>query len=77
MAVFQAGGTTEDINSGFVGSVLGASVAGGVPSAGGVVAFEMARQLRAAGQQVAILALLDTRIDNGNQSGIVASKTRA
>ncbi len=33
-------------------------------SAGGVVAFEMARQLRAAGRQVAILALLDTQIDN-------------
>ncbi|HEY6390560.1 MAG TPA: amino acid adenylation domain-containing protein [Bryobacteraceae bacterium] len=45
-------------------------------SAGGVVAFEMARQLRAAGQQVAILALLDSRIDNPNQSGVAASKER-
>jgi amino acid adenylation domain-containing protein len=45
-------------------------------SAGGVVAFEMARQLRAAGQQVAILALLDSPIDNPNQSGVAASKER-
>jgi len=45
-------------------------------SAGGVVAFEMARQLRAAGQQVAILALLDTQIGNASQSRIAASKER-
>jgi thioesterase domain-containing protein len=31
-------------------------------SAGGVVAYEMARQLRAEGQQVAVLALLDTPV---------------
>jgi amino acid adenylation domain-containing protein len=31
-------------------------------SAGGVVAYEMARQLRAQGQQVAVLALLDTPV---------------
>jgi amino acid adenylation domain-containing protein len=45
-------------------------------SAGGVVAFEMARQLRAAGQQVAILALLDSQIHDPNQSGVAASKER-
>jgi aspartate racemase len=45
-------------------------------SAGGVVAFEMARQLRAAGQQVAILALLDSQINDPNQSGVAASKER-
>ena len=32
-------------------------------SAGGVVAYEMARQLDAAGQKVSVLALLDTKID--------------
>jgi len=32
-------------------------------SAGGVVAYEMARQLHAAGQKVSVLALLDTKID--------------
>jgi len=32
-------------------------------SAGGVVAYEMARQLQAAGQKVSVLALLDTKID--------------
>ncbi|MGA2183680.1 MAG: amino acid adenylation domain-containing protein [Bryobacteraceae bacterium] len=32
-------------------------------SAGGVVAYEMARQLRAQGQQVAVLALLDTPVN--------------
>ncbi|HLJ49454.1 MAG TPA: amino acid adenylation domain-containing protein [Bryobacteraceae bacterium] len=32
-------------------------------SAGGIVAYEMARKLRAEGQQVAMLALLDTKVD--------------
>jgi len=36
----------------------------------------MARQLRAAGQQVAILALLDSQIHDPNQSGVAASKER-
>jgi amino acid adenylation domain-containing protein len=45
-------------------------------SAGGVVAFEMARQLRAAGQEVAILALLDSRVESAKQSTIEASKER-
>jgi thioesterase domain-containing protein/acyl carrier protein len=35
-------------------------------SMGGVVAFEMARQLQAQGQEVSLLALFDSRIINGN-----------
>jgi thioesterase domain-containing protein len=38
-------------------------------SAGGVVAYEMARQLQAGGQDVAVLALLDTKIDSPGKSG--------
>jgi amino acid adenylation domain-containing protein len=45
-------------------------------SAGGVIVFEMAQLLRAAGQQVAILALVDSPIGNRNQSGVAASKER-
>lgn len=34
---------------------------------GGLVAFEMAQQLRAQGEEVALLALLDTPVPNNNQ----------
>lgn len=37
-------------------------------SFGGVVAFEMAQQLRAAGEEVALVALFDSWMVNGNQS---------
>ncbi len=47
-------------------------------SAGGVVAYEMARQLRAQGQQVAVLALLDTPVDiTGDPSAEAAAWTIA
>lgn len=42
-------------------------------SAGGVVAFEMAQQLRAAGEGVALLGLLDTCAPNGEAEGAVLS----
>ena len=42
-------------------------------SAGGVVAYEMARQLHAAGQQVAVLALLDTKVDGPVENAKQAS----
>ncbi len=40
-------------------------------SFGGVVAFEMARQLRAAGETVALLALLDQPVSPGNEAADV------
>jgi thioesterase domain-containing protein len=45
-------------------------------SAGGIVAYEMARQLHAAGQKIAVLALLDTKIDGPAEHGD-ASERRA
>ena len=40
-------------------------------SGGGLIAFEMARQLRAAGQQVSAMILLDTPIRNPNHFGLL------
>ncbi len=45
-------------------------------SAGGIVAFEMARKLREAGERVDVLALLDTRIDSPAPSSLAASSQR-
>ncbi len=45
-------------------------------SAGGIVAFEMARKLRAMGERVDVLALLDTKIDAPLHSGLAASSQR-
>lgn len=44
-------------------------------SAGGVVAFEMARQLQAEGETVATLALLDSKINAGQQASSTGSST--
>ncbi|MGE0361764.1 MAG: amino acid adenylation domain-containing protein [Vicinamibacterales bacterium] len=45
---------------------------GGI-SFGGMVAFEMAQQLRASGERVSLLALLDTGFDGGRNDGSAAS----
>lgn len=45
-------------------------------SAGGIVAFEMARVLQAAGERVDILALLDTKIESRAESSLAASTQR-
>jgi thioesterase domain-containing protein/NAD(P)-dependent dehydrogenase (short-subunit alcohol dehydrogenase family)/acyl carrier protein len=44
-------------------------------SLGGVLAFEMARQLRAAGEQIALLALFDSPTPSAAAAGEVADKT--
>lgn len=44
-------------------------------SMGGVVAFEMARQLSAEGQQVELLALIDSRIPGRNKDGRRSDET--
>jgi aspartate racemase len=41
-------------------------------SAGGIVAFEMARKLQETGEQVGVLALLDTKIDGPTDSSVAA-----
>jgi amino acid adenylation domain-containing protein len=46
-------------------------------SAGGVVAFEMARQLRSDGEEVATLVLLDTQIGSPDDMGAAAPDFRA
>ncbi len=45
-------------------------------SAGGVVAFEMARQLQAAGQEVGVLALLDSKMEGGTDNAADAFAAR-
>ncbi len=42
-------------------------------SAGGIVAFEMARQLQWSGHKVAVLALLDTKVDGSPQSSLAVT----
>jgi thioesterase domain-containing protein len=42
-------------------------------SAGGIVAFEMARQLQWSGHKVGVLALLDTKVDGSPQSSLAVT----